>query len=70
MRIASSKLQILFCAHDEAGMMLIQIIQTTEFDVRAIHQIQSAGFGNECVEYVQIVDFSVRYLNENRNVAA
>ena len=57
-------------AGNEEGSVLLEHIQTSEIDVSSIHDIERAGFEDQEVERVDIVQFSAGNVDKTRDVAA
>ena len=55
--------------HKEA-FRLVQLKKPVEVDVAAVHDVESAGLGQQQVQDVDVVQFAVADVEERRNVAA
>jgi hypothetical protein len=62
--------EIGFGARDKEGARLVQRMQTGEVDIPAIHHADRAGFREQHVKRVNIVQLAVRDVNETRDIAA
>ena len=70
MRVTTLQEHIGFCAHDEEGRFQRKAIEPLEIDVAAIHDIESARLGQDLVEHVHIVHFTVGDVDERGDIAA
>ena len=48
----------------------MQDVKAREIDVAAIHDVDRAGFGDQQIERMNVVQLAVRDVNEARDVAA
>jgi hypothetical protein len=52
--------QIRFGARDEEGASLLQRMEAAEVDLATVHHVDGAGFGNQHVKRMNIVQLAVR----------
>ncbi len=55
---------------DEEGAGLMQMIESSEIQVTAIHQVNGAGFPDQLIEDVDLVNLSAGHNDHGRNAAA
>ena len=48
----------------------MQAVETGEVEIGAIHDVEGAGFGQEQVHDVDVVELAVGYVEESRDLAA
>lgn len=70
MGVEPSELRIAAGADDEERPGLMQQVESFEMNVAAIHDVESAGFGNQQIEHVDVVDPPVGDMDEGRDGAA
>ena len=68
-RIATLEFEIAFGAGDEERLGLMQVVESLEVEIAAIHDVIGAGYRNQMVQDVDIVQFSVGNQDEFGNVA-
>lgn len=66
--IHATRIQIGFGASDEKCPGLMQIVETFEIDVAAIHHIVGSGLGHQEVEHVEVVDLSIGDMDKARDI--
>src|SRR5450432_237228 len=62
-------LEVRLGASDKEAAALVQAIQALEVQVAAVHDVEGAGFGDQQVEYVDVVQFAVADVYKCRNGA-
>ena len=69
MPIAPLGFEVGLGAGDKEAFGLVQLIEPIEVDVAAVHDVESAGLGQQQVQNVDVVQFAVADVKERRNVA-
>jgi hypothetical protein len=68
-RIDPMRVEVGFGAGDEERACLVQSVQPLKIDISAIHHVDGAGLRHQHIERVYIVQLSIRYVDETRNIA-
>ena len=69
MGIAALGFEIGFGTGDKEAFRLVQLIEPIEVDVTSVHDVESAGLGQQEIEDVDVVQFAVADVKERRDVA-
>ena len=69
MRVAPLGFEIGLGPDDKETFGLVQLIKSIEVDVASIHDVESAGLGQQQIENVDVVQFAIADMQERRNVA-
>ena len=67
--VGATVLGVLFGSQNEETQGLMETMQTSEVKVGSIHNIEGSRFGDNPVQNINIVQFTVRNVNENRDIA-
>ena len=70
MRITTLGFEVGFGAGDKEAFRLVQPIKPVEVDVASVHDVESAGLGQQQVQNVDVVQFAIADVEERRDVAA
>ena len=69
-RIQPAALKIQFSADDKEGLALMNELETGEIEIGAVKDIETAGLGNQVIQYPNIVHFPVCYLDKRGDGAS
>ena len=69
-RVAALELHMGLSANDVEGRAEDENIESLEVEVAAIHNIKRAGFGDDVVEHIHVVELAMADADEGRDTAA
>ena len=69
MRVAPLQNHIRFRAHDEEGATEREDVESLEIDVAAVHDVEGPGLGQNLVEDIDVVHFSIGNADKRGDVA-
>src|SRR5713226_6742456 len=70
MRVAALNLEVRLATGHEEAASLVEAIEALEVDEATIHDVESAGLGQQLVEDVDLVHLAITDVDESWNVAA
>ena len=69
MRVATLGFEVGFGPGDKETFRIVQLIKPIEIDVTSVHDVESAGFGQQQIEDVDVVQFAIADVEERRDTA-
>ena len=69
MRITTLGFEVGFGAGHKEAFRLVQPIKSFEIDVSSVHDVESAGLGQQQIQNVDVVQFAIADVEKGRNVA-
>ena len=69
-RIATLRIHVALRPRHKEASRLMQPVQALEIDVAAIHDVEGAGFRNQLIEDVHVVQLAVADMDKTRDIAA
>ena len=66
MRIATLSFEVGFGTGDEEAFSFVQATKSFEVDVSSVHDVESAGLGQQQVQNVDVVHFAIADVKERR----
>ena len=70
MRVTPLGFEVGFGAGDKEAFRLVQPIKPFEVDVSSVHNVESAGLGQQQIQNVDVVQFAIADVEKRRDVAA
>jgi hypothetical protein len=69
MGITALGFEVGFGPCDKETFRLVQLIKPIEVDVASVHDVESAGLGQQQIENVDVVQFAIADVEERRDIA-